>query len=273
MRKLWVVTAAVTLLGALAAIAYAQQPERTNSYTVNGSTSPSKAGSARKPVPIGINFSYTVAEQSGLRPSPVQKYTIRFKGVRQNSNLFPGCDYTTINNNQGTSRCPSGGLLGRGTIVAKAGGESDRSQQTINCPLNLEVWNAAKNNKASIYVVGGPDAPAGKKTDCPTTTNAALDANFKRVGNETQLEFNVPLVPFRQQLGSGTNKDDPNAIEVAVTSVSSRIPRKTRRVRGKVRGFFEAVGGCTGGSRIIAVTFLNEDGKTASSEDKATCRR
>ena len=272
MKKLWVVTAVVALLGAIAAVAYAQQPERTNAYTVNGSTSPAKAGTAKKPVPIGINFSYTVAEQTGLRPSPVQKYSIRFRGVRENSHLFPGCRYTKINSDQGTHKCPSGALLGKGTILAKAGGESNRSDQSVTCPLNLEVWNGGRG-KASIYVVGGRDAPAGKTTDCVTTTNAALDANFVRRGNETVLEFNVPLVPFRQQLGTLNQKDDPNAIEVAVVEVKSTIPRKTRRVRGKLRGFFEGVGGCARGSRIIAVTFLNEDNKTASSEDKAPCRR
>ena len=272
MRKLWVVTAVVTLLGALAAVAYAQLPERTNAYTVNGSTSPAKAGSATRPVPIGVNFAYTVSEQSGLRPSPVQKYSIRFRGVRENSALFPGCRYTKINNDQGTHNCPAGGLLGKGSILAVAGGESNRQDQSTRCPLNLEVWNGGRG-KASIYVVGGPQAPAGKTTACPVTTNAALDANFVRRGAETVLEFNVPLTPFRQQLGTTGTKDDPNAIEVAVTEVSSNIPRKTRRVRGKLRGFFEAVGSCTRGSRIIAVTFLNEDGKSASAQDKAPCRR
>jgi hypothetical protein len=272
MKKFWVITAVVALLGAIAAVAYAQQPERTNTYTVDGSTSPAKAGSKTKPIPIGINFKYTVAEQSGLRPSPVQKYSIRFKGVRTNSGLFPGCKFTKINNDLGSQNCPSGSLLGKGAITAKAGGESNRADQSVNCPLNLEVYNAGKS-KATIYVVGGADAPAGKKTTCPTTTNAALDANWLKVGNETRLEFNVPLVPFRQQLGSGNSKDDPGAIEVAVVSVSSNIARKTRRYRGKTRGFFEAIGGCSGGSRVISVTFLNEDGKTSSAQDKAACRK
>lgn len=263
MRKLWVVFAAVTLLVAIAAVAYAQAPERTNAYTVTGSTSPAKAGSAKRPVPIGINFAYTVREQSGMRPSPVEKYSIRFRGVRENSALFPGCRYTKINNDQGTQNCPRQALLGGGTLLAVAGGEDNRQDQSVRCPLNLEVWNGGRG-KASIYVVGGPNAPAGKQTACPVDTNAALDANFVRRGNETVLEFNVPLTPFRQQLGT---------IEVSVIEVDSEIPRKTRRVRGKVRGFFEAVGGCTRGSRIIAVTFLNEDKKTATAQDKAPCRK
>jgi hypothetical protein len=272
MRKLWVIGAAAMLALALAAIAYAQQPERTNSYTVSGSVSPTKAGSTRNPVPIGINFAYTVSEQSGLRPSPVSRYSIRFRGVRQNSNLFPGCTFRKINNDQGSHNCPGRALLGRGTIVAHAGSESNRSDQSIVCPLNLEVWNS-RQNKAAIYVVGGPNAPAGKTTSCRVNQNAALDANFVRRGNEVALEFNVPLVPFRQQLGTLNNKDDPNALEVSVVSVEANIPRKTRRFRGKRRGFFEGVGGCRGGSRIISVTFLNEDGKTGTAQDKARCTR
>lgn len=272
MRKFWVITAVVALLGAIAAVAYAQLPERTNAYTVGGSTSPAKPGSTKRPVPIGISFSYTVAEQSGLRPAPVQKYSIRFKGVRENSGLFPGCRYTRINNAQGSHVCPKGSLLGKGRLVAVAGGESNRADKSINCPLNVEVFNGGKG-KATIYVVGGSGAPAGKTTACPTTTNAALDANFVRVGNEVRLEFSVPLVPFRQQLGTTGSKDDPNAIEVSVTDVSSNIPRKTKRVRGKTRGFFEAIGGCVRGSRTISVQFLNEDGKTSTAQRKVTCRR
>ncbi|HEV2999271.1 MAG TPA: hypothetical protein VGW75_00925 [Solirubrobacteraceae bacterium] len=272
MRKYWVIAAAVALLGAIAAVAYAQLPERTNAYTVGGATSPNKAGSTKKPVPIGLNFSYTVAEQSGLRPAPVEKYSIRFKGVRENSALFPGCRYTKINNDQGTHKCPKGALLGKGRLVAVAGAESNRSDKSITCPLNVEVWNAGRG-KASIYVVGGSGAPAGKTTSCPTTTNAALDANFVRVGNEVRLEFGVPLVPFRQQLGTTGTKDDPNAIEVSVVEVSSTVARKTRRVRGKTRGFFEAIGGCVRGTRTISVVFRNEDGKTATAQRKATCRR
>lgn len=272
MRK--VIVLALALVCALAAVAYAQAPtpDRTNSYAVDGSVSPTKAGTSKKPVPIGINFSYTVAEQTGLRPSPVQKYSIRFKGVRANSSMFPGCTFGKINADQGSQNCPSGSLLGKGSITARAGGEKDRTNQSILCPLNLEVYNSGKN-KGAIYVVGGADAPVGKKTSCPTTTNAALDANFVRRGNEVALEFNVPLVPFRQQLGTTGDKNDPNAIEVAVVKVESKIAKKTKKVKGKTRGFFEAIGGCSNGSRIISVTFLNEDGKTASAQDKTKCTK
>ncbi len=270
MRKFWVVGTAAMLALSLAAIVYAQAPERTNSYTVNATVTPTKKGSPKKPVPIGINFAYTVAEQSGLRPSPVQRYSIRFKGVRANSNLFRGCTFKQINDNLGSQKCPPGALLGKGSILARAGDEEKRNEQAIVCPLNLEIWNS-RNNKAAIYVVGGPDAPAGKTTTCPTTTNAALDASFVRRGNEVALEFNVPLDPFRQQLGKTGDKNDPDGIEVAVVEVKSNITRKTRRVRGKVRGFFEAVGGCSGGSRLVSVTFLNEDGKTGTAQDKARC--
>jgi len=261
MKKV-VVLAVSALVLAVAAVAYAQ--ERTNAYTVRGNVSPSTAGTTKKPVPVSVEFNYTVGEQSQppLRPSPVQRYTIGFSGLRVNSNSFPGCTAAQINRAESTRGCPSGSRIGTGKIDAVAGGESDRTNTSIKCPLNLEVYNS-RRNKAAIYVVGGPDAPAGKKTACPTTTNAALDASFIRRGTTTSLQFNVPLVPFRQQLGT---------IEVAVIRVQSNIPRKTRRVNGRTVGFFEAIGGCRNRKRTITVTFLNEDGKTARAQDATACR-
>ncbi len=259
MKKV-VVLAVSALMLAVAAVAYAQ--ERTNAYTVQGNVSPSNAGTSKKPVPVSVEFNYTVGEQSNLRPSPVQRYTIGFSGLRVNSNSFPGCTAARINQNQGVGRCPRGSRIGVGKINAVAGPESDRRNQGLKCPLNLEVYNS-RRNKAAIYVVGGPDAPAGKKTACAVNTNAALDASFIRRGSTTSLQFNVPLTPFRQQLGT---------VEVSVVRVQSNIRRMTRRVNGRTVGFFEAIGGCRNRERAITVTFLNEDNKTSRAQDTTACR-
>src|SRR5690349_9950514 len=87
MRKVMVL-GVVVLATAVAAVAYAQT---TNTYDVDGSTSPTRAGTSKKPVPVSVRFSYTVGSQSGARPTPVKKYSIRFSGLVVNTRAFPKC--------------------------------------------------------------------------------------------------------------------------------------------------------------------------------------
>ena len=257
MRKTWLIAAiaAITAL-AVAAVAFAQS--RTNTYTVSGSVTPAKKGTSKKPVPVGVKFSYTVENEQGVRPAPVKRYTISLAGVKANTSKFPKCTAATINANESISDCPKGSRVGTGKIDAVAGPESDTSNQSIKCPLNLQVYNGGGSNKAAIYIVGGANAPAGFKTSCPTDTNAAIDAKFVKQAGGSALQFDVPQVPFRQQLGT---------VEVTVVRVQSTISKMVR----KGRGFFESTGGCKGGKRAIKVTFLNEDNQTGTASTTTKC--
>jgi len=85
MRKMVIAVTAMFVLS-MAAYAYAQQE---NTYSVTAKTSPTRAGSKSKPVPVGISFGYQVGEASGNRPSPVKRYSIRFKGLRVNPGVAP----------------------------------------------------------------------------------------------------------------------------------------------------------------------------------------
>ena len=113
MRKLTAL--AVSAIAALVVVAVAHAAQ-VNTYTVTGKTSPSSPGSAKKPLPISLDFDYTVGEQSGQRPSPVERYTIGFYGVRSNGGLFPKCTAASINAAQSNSGCPKGSVVGTGFI-------------------------------------------------------------------------------------------------------------------------------------------------------------
>ena len=72
MRKLLVLPIAAIAAIVLAGVAYA-----ANVYTVGGGTKPAVKGSAKKPVPVSLDFSYTVAdENSANRGIPVKEYRI-----------------------------------------------------------------------------------------------------------------------------------------------------------------------------------------------------
>ena len=257
MRKFAAFLVAAFVLG-IAAVAYGQIQ---NIYTVSGSTSPTRAGTKKKPVPVSVNFGYEVTEQNGNRPSPVQKYSIRFAGLIVNTDLFPKCSFSTLQN-QGPSACPSGSLMGTGFIRNATGNASDPRDRSILCNAALSVYNSG-NRKGVIYVAGSPNS-TDERTRCAIELASPIDASFVRRsgGSATALEFTVPE-SLRHPLPTLDN---------AVTSVTSKIRRATRKVKGRTRGFFESVGGCVRGKRNITVVFTPEEGASKQAQRLATCR-
>ena len=84
MKKIGIaVIAAISLIVAAVALAAPQ----VNTYSVTAKTSPTKAGTAKKPVPIQLTFNYKVGEQSGQRPAGVNEYRITFAGVKEDGSF------------------------------------------------------------------------------------------------------------------------------------------------------------------------------------------
>jgi hypothetical protein len=258
MRKLWVVGAAAMLILALAAVAIAQEAV-TNTYEVDGSTSPSRPGSKKKPIPIAINFDYVVGTTDGRRPDPIKKYSIRFGGTQVNTNVAGTCSKATLDN-EGVDGCRPNSIVGTGYIENATGNRSDPNDQSIVCNARLWVVNQG-DRAANIYVKGSPGA-TDTREKCAIELAAAIPARFVRRGNSTALEFEVPET-LLHPLPTLSN---------AVKRVQSNVRRVTRRIRGKRRGYFEAIGGCTNRARLITVIFTPESGTQATAQDRAPCR-
>jgi hypothetical protein len=258
MRKLLIAVTAMFVLG-LAAVAYAQV---VNTYDVSGSTNPTRAGSSSRPVPVSVRFGYTVGEQQNRRPSPVRKYSIRFAGLRVNTNAFPRCSASTLEN-RGPSACPSGSAVGSGFITNATGSRTDPNDKSITCNAALTVYNSG-DNRGVIYVAGSPNS-TNPRTRCAIELAAPIPARYIRAsgGQATSLEFNVPpslLHPLP-------------TLDNAVTSVTSTIRNITRRRGGRRVGYFESIGGCVRNRRNITVTFTPEQGTVARAQELAPCRR
>ena len=258
MRKKVIAVTAMLVLS-LAALAYAQAQQ--NTYKVTASTSPSKAGSKSKAVPVSVKFGYEVGEASGNRPSPVKKYSIKFAGLNVNTAPFPKCSAATLQD-RGPSACPSGSKMGSGFIKNATGNAADPRDRSIECNAALSVYNSG-SNKGVIYVAGSPNS-TDERTRCAIELASPIDASFVRRsgGSATALEFTVPE-SLRHPLPTLDN---------AVTSVTSKIRRATRKVKGRTRGFFESVGGCVRGKRAITVTFTPESGTSKQAQRLATCK-
>jgi hypothetical protein len=256
MKKAVIAVAAMFVV-ALCAVAYAQQQ---NTYTVTGSTSPTRTGSSARPVPVSVKFAYTVGEAGNNRPSPVKRYSIRFTGLRVNTNAFPKCSASRLEN-RGPSSCPRGSAVGSGFITNATGAKSNPADKSIACNAALTVFNSG-NNRAAIYVQGSPQQSDPRRR-CAIELAAPIPARYVRRGSAMALEFDVPpslLHPLP-------------TLDNAVTSVTSTIRRLTRRRRGKTVGYYESTGGCRNGRRAISVVFTPETGTPATQATTARCSR
>lgn len=257
MRKLTVLVVASVAVLALTAVAYAAQ---VNTYTVTGKTSPAKPGSKAKPVPIGLDFDYTIGEATGLRPSPVKRYTIGFYGMTSNGGLFPKCTAATINSKQSDSSCPKGSAVGSGFIINSAGSTADPTDTSVSCNLNLTIYNSGQG-KAAIFLKGGPTTTVQGKP-CVISINQAIDAKYVSAfgGKGSALQFDVPA-NLLHPIGGLDN---------AVVQVQSTIKKLTAKSKGVTHGYYESIG-CQGNKRPISVDFLSEAGQTATATYNAGC--
>ena len=256
MKKVLLFVVALTL--SVAAAAYAQSGQ-TNKYTVEASTSPTDKGSSTKPVPVGIKFGYKVGTVEGTRPIPVKKYSIRFDGLRVNTNQFPGCSQAQLQASK--ARCASA-RIGSGFVKNQSGATNNPNDKSIVCNLQLTVYNS-KNNKGLLLLEGGPGQPTQR--ECPIefgTSNGVIPTNYNRTSRGVALEFTVPQ-----------NLLHPLAsLDNSVVDVNSTIARRTVRRSGRTIGYFESIGGCRNRRRTVTVTFTPERGTSQSASSPAACK-
>jgi hypothetical protein len=262
MRKSLVLVMVVAFVGALSALAYAQVTQ-TNTYNVTASTSPKKQGSTKKPVPLKINFNFTVGEANNNRPAVVKKYSIFFGGTRVNNNFFPACTQAKLQGANGKAAC-SKAVVGGGYVENIVGPSNDKTSKPLTCNLKLTVYNV-RNKRALLLVEGGQNAtdPRMKCIADFGPSNGVIPANYVRKSSGTSLEFEVP-----------SNLLHPaSTVDVSIVRTRSTIKRRTVRKNGKKRGYYESIGGCKGKRRTVRVKFTEESGDTRNASTTVKCKK
>ena len=283
MRKLLIPALAALVAIAVAGIAYA-----ANVYTVDGDTKPHGKGSAAKPLPVSLDFDYTVADSDPAnRGIPVQKYFIGAEGLVTYPSAFPTCSGGTSGANNpdpaAAAKACKKARVGGGIIKALVGTRTNPTS-SANCVLELNLYNLkpgsygdagkiGKTGGLAIRIDGDPPPPPSIddqfKGQCLAAQHAAILAPYKTVKikgvKSSELQFTVPPELLHPAQG----------LDVTVRDVSSSIKKivskKTITIKGKKRkvGFYSAVG-CKGGKRSIQVTFVSETGqKSPVTKDKA----
>ncbi len=264
--------AAVSVL-AVSAVAYA-----ANVYTVDGGTKPRGKGTAAKPLPVSLDFDFSVRDENpDFRGTPIEKYFIAAEGLVTYPELFPTCSGGTdgVNNPDlnTVKRVCKKARVGGGFIFAY-GGATNTPTQKLNCVLELNLYNlkpgnygprgriGKKNGGLAIRVDGVPPGPPALeeryKGECALPQNEAILAPYKTVKvkgvTSDELQFTVPQSLLHPATGAET--------VVQLNNASIRKRTATKRIKGKNRkvGFYSAVG-CKGRKRSIQVTFITESGQ------------
>lgn len=282
MRKLWIAAVAALAVLAVGGIAYA-----ANVYTVDGSTKPGGKGTPAKPLPVSLNFDYTVADEiEANRGIPVEKYFIGAEGLVTYPEAFPTCSggESAANNPDpaAAARACKKARVGGGIIKALVGARNTPTG-SANCVLNLNLYNLKKGNYGEFGRVGkngglairiDGDTPAPPSLDdrykgqCLAAQHASILATYHPVKikgvTSDELRFTVPPELLHPAEG----------LDVTVRQVASQIIKKTasKRIKGKKRkvGFYSSIG-CKGGKRSIQVTFVSEEGQRTPKVRNGKC--
>jgi len=280
MRKLLIPVLAALVAIAVAGIAYA-----ANVYTVDGDTAPHGKGSAAKPLPVSLDFDYTVADSDPAnRGIPVKQYRIGAEGLVTYPEVFPSCSGGASGANAQdpatAAKACKKARVGGGIIKALVGARNNPTS-SANCVLDLNLYNLkpgnygdagkiGKNGGLAIRIDGDPPPPPSiddqYKGQCLAAQHASILAQYKTVKikgvTSDELQFTVPPELLHPAQG----------LDVTVRQVASAIKKITakKKINGVKRkvGFYSAVG-CKGGKRSIQVTFVSETGqKSPVTKDK-----
>jgi hypothetical protein len=282
MRKFLIAAAAAGTLLAVAAVAYA-----ANTYTVDGSTSPRGKGTASRPMPVSLNFDYTVRDENpAFRGTPVEKYFIGAEGLMTYPEAFPTCSGGTNGANNPdlatVKRVCKRARVGGGIIKAYAGPSQDQTVK-LNCVLELNLYNIEPGNYGPRGRVSRKHGALGIRIDGRQASIPSLDDQYK--GQCATAQNEAIIAPYKPVRIKGVTSDElqftvpqsllhPAGLDTVVQNVESAVRRRTamKRIRGQNRriGFYSAVG-CKGNQRSIQVTFIDESGDRVPKTKNKRC--
>jgi hypothetical protein len=248
MRRIIITCTTVAALVA-AASAYAVV---TNSYTATATFSPSKAGSAKSPSPIGLTLKYTANGNGGNRTAALTDINNTFYGLKSNGRLFPTCTVAQIAAAQGDAGCAAGSQVGTGGLTARIGPSNKPKDPGAPCAKSVHVYNAGQGKLAFILV--GPGSACSGIGFLPP-----FPATIAQRG--AQLFIDAPIPKFISHAVKG--------IDGSLLTENLNYSRLTKTSGGKKHGFFESVA-CKSGKRPYTTSFT-ADGITAKIPHSASC--
>jgi hypothetical protein len=262
-KRLIAAVTAVAVLGLGVGVAFAE-----NVYNVHIASTSKGRGTMAKPLPVKLNFGYTVGDTENLRPTIIKQYRIAPEGHITFPKAFPSCTFAQANRGGSAHPACRKAIVGSGLVRNNFGAAADRTQKGI-CNLKLTLINISSgSNRATtrqikkqggmaIRLDGDPPVTGPTTVGCSIPVHAALAAAFYRVrlngAPSSELRFDVPDELTMPAPGVA------NSVIEARSIVNKRIARA--RVNGRmVRvGYYSKIACRKTG--ITRVTFVDEVGR------------
>ena len=107
MRRIVIAVTALVVLGTASAV-YAATSSPINTYTAPMKFTPGKAGSKKKPSPIGFTQDITATGTNGNRTAVTLDFLTKIYGLKVDGKDFPTCSLHKIAHGQERQRLPEG---------------------------------------------------------------------------------------------------------------------------------------------------------------------
>jgi hypothetical protein len=161
LRKAVLAITALIVIGA-AATAYAAS---VNTYKINFGFTQKKAGTAKKPVPIGYTQDITVNPGTpGNRTGILLDLKTTIYGLKADGKHFPTCSQAKINAAKNDTKCPKKAEVATGFIKATLGDPNNFTSSGQACGPMLDVWNAGQGKLVFFFVTSPQHTCGGLKT-------------------------------------------------------------------------------------------------------------
>jgi hypothetical protein len=277
-KRLIAAVTAVAVLGLGVGVAFAE-----NIYNVHIASTSKGKGSLARPLPVKLNFGYTVGDTENLRPTVIKQYRIAPEGHVTYPKAFPSCTFAQANRQGSIHPACRKAIVGGGLVRNHAGAATDRTQKTV-CNLDLTLINISTGDPQDrptlrqIKREGGmairldgdpPAAPEGsREVGCALPVHSALAAPFYDIrlngAPSSELRFTVPQELTEPLPGV------QNAVIEATSVVNKRVART--RVRGKMRsvGYYSKIACRKTG--ITRVTFVDEQRRSFTARKRVPGR-
>jgi hypothetical protein len=156
LRRIAVIASALIVLGVSAAAYAATQP-----YTGSLTFTSKKAGTAKKPAPIGFMLKVKSTAPVGTRPPVQLDIKIKMYGLRVDGKDFPTCSLNKIATAHNDTVCPKKALIATGYIQSLLGDATNFSSAGAACDPLLDVWNSGQGKMTYFFLTDATHVCAG----------------------------------------------------------------------------------------------------------------
>ncbi|HEY1508260.1 MAG TPA: hypothetical protein VGF93_04605 [Solirubrobacteraceae bacterium] len=237
-RKIIILTALLTLVGATAAYG------ALNTYAGTNQTFSKGSGSQKKP--LGMSFKQTL-QANNTDPSKaaavLTHITVKIYGLVSNAKNFPTCSATEMEAKKSDSFCPKKSKFATGLVNSLLGDPTLALSNRIKCNPNLDVFNAGKGKLWFFFTTKTATQCAGLTTG----QTAPYPGTVKQQG-----KFQIVDIPLPADISTRV-ANQPNFYGSLIKETLNWSKISTK-VKGKTV-FNNVSVGCKSGKRPWSVTY------------------